>query len=333
MKNRMGLQYSKFAVDEKPYCLWDEDLNFQNQIFIQSIDPVYFEHVAQANSSFLAGDSRQYAALALRAAYSQGLETFFSILAATIQAPDCVIGWMLKYQNCDLDKVIRKIHTRTPVKNKWKLKDCSWEGVSSLIFSVVATGDKEKDKEVQFAFAKLWRRLAEDFLDKKKSHEYNSIKHGLRISSSGIQTFMGLETEPGIPAPPERMEPFIVSEYGSTFYIPEKLVNGQNLRVVRQSMTWQAEKFVQALGFVSVSISNVLSFLKHVNRFEIEELGFLIPTDLALFEKPWEIMGGNASISFKTIIKEDRIKVFTSDEILSVYEVVKDEEKEPNPKT
>lgn len=207
-----GIQYSCFAVDETPYCLWDSDIQHHNHFFIQNIDPNYFKHVAQVNSGLLSGDARQYAAVALRAAYSQGLETFFSILAATIQAPDCVIGWMLKYQNKDLYEVVRKIHNRIGVKTKLRLEDCCWNSVSSMLIRPFATGDRDKDEQIQTSFAHLWRRFAQDFLDEKKGHEYNSIKHGFRIIPGGIRTYMGLQTEPGVPAPPEKMQALIVSE-------------------------------------------------------------------------------------------------------------------------
>jgi hypothetical protein len=325
-----GIPHVCFAVDEIPYCLWDDDIQHHNHFFIQNIDPRYFEHVAQVNGALLSGDARQYAAVALRTAYSQGLETFFSLLAATIQAPDCVIGWMLKYQKKDLYEVVRKIHNRADVKTKLRLKASCWDSVSSLLFSPVVTGNQEKDKQIQTSFAHLWRRFAEDFLDEKKGHEYNSIKHGFRIVPGGIRTYIGLQTEPGVPAPPERMQALIVSEYGSTFYVLEKLVNRNHFRVRRQSLAWKAEKFIPALKLVSVSIMNVLSFLKCVNGFQ-EEVGFLIPTDLAYLEQPWEIDGGNASFSFHTVIKEEwvekQIKDLTPDKILSVYDLPESEAK------
>jgi len=61
------------------------------------------------HSELLEGDQKQYAAATLRIAYSQGLETLFALLCAVVQAPDCVIGWFLKYRNSELFELVRKI--------------------------------------------------------------------------------------------------------------------------------------------------------------------------------------------------------------------------------
>jgi hypothetical protein len=106
------IQYARFAVDETPYCLWDLDIHARNLEFINRIDPRYFEHVANLHGQFLEGEENQYAAVALRIAYSHGLESLFALLCATVQAPDCIVGWLLKYKNVELNEVIRKISER-----------------------------------------------------------------------------------------------------------------------------------------------------------------------------------------------------------------------------
>jgi hypothetical protein len=112
------LQYSCFAIDETPYCVWDWDVAGQNLRFLESLDPGYFEHLAKIHGELLEGEEKQYAATALRAAYSHGLETLFALLGATVQAPDCAVGWLLKYQNRELNEVVRKIHNRQSILSK-----------------------------------------------------------------------------------------------------------------------------------------------------------------------------------------------------------------------
>src|SRR5688500_3154997 len=100
----------RFAVNETPYCFWSLDPVTQDLEFLNNIDPLYFEHIANLLGEALEGDQKQYAAAAIRIAYSQGLETLFAFLCALVQAPDCVIGWVLKYQNRDLFAVVKKIN-------------------------------------------------------------------------------------------------------------------------------------------------------------------------------------------------------------------------------
>jgi hypothetical protein len=41
------MQHSKFAVENKPFCVLDWDLHEQNLGFINGVDPAYFEYLAQ----------------------------------------------------------------------------------------------------------------------------------------------------------------------------------------------------------------------------------------------------------------------------------------------
>ena len=73
-----SIQNVSFLVDETPCCLWDTDIRQRNLDFLDSIDPGYFEHIADLHGESLEGDEKQYAATALRVAYFQGLETLFA---------------------------------------------------------------------------------------------------------------------------------------------------------------------------------------------------------------------------------------------------------------
>jgi hypothetical protein len=76
-----GIQYNKFAINETPYCIWDWDIRKLNLDFLETIDPHYFEHIANIHGQFLEDGEKQYAATALRVAYSHGLESLFALFA------------------------------------------------------------------------------------------------------------------------------------------------------------------------------------------------------------------------------------------------------------
>ena len=69
-----------FAVDETPYCVWEEDLRERNLRFVESIDYRYFEYIATTHAANLEGEDQQRAAIALRTGYHHALETFFTLL-------------------------------------------------------------------------------------------------------------------------------------------------------------------------------------------------------------------------------------------------------------
>lgn len=313
-----GIYYVPFVVDNTPYCIWDWDIKRHNLEFINSIDPRYFEHVASINGDLLNGEDRQYAAIALRTAYYHSLETLFALICATVQAPDCVVGWLLKYQNRELTSVTKKIHKYQPVLSRLQLKPVCWETVAIEINSF-DSNDSGKDEQMRKAFGELWRRFAHDFLNEKTASEYNSIKHGLRVSMGGFTLAIGHETVPGVPAPPEAMRSMGGSPFGTSFYVPVQLHNRTNFRVRRNSLNWRPENFVHALSLVSISISNVTSYLKLRNGVEPSQAEFIVPSDEDYFSKPWELRTGIISSDINSTIEEDYIEPLSNQEILATY--------------
>jgi hypothetical protein len=94
-----------FAVGTAPYCVWDWDLHERNLEYLESLDPDYFDYVGRANLPHLDSEDpkeRRRVATAIRTAYHHGLESFFGLLFATLQAPRCVAGWMQAYVPADL---------------------------------------------------------------------------------------------------------------------------------------------------------------------------------------------------------------------------------------
>lgn len=309
----------KFAVDETPYCFWSLDPIGQDLEFLNSVDPRYFEHMADLHSDSLEGDQKQYAAAAIRIAYSQGLETLFAFLCAVAQAPDCVIGWFLRYQNSDLNKVVRKISTREPIYTKLRSKIVTWDVIAEVVFSNLKTSDSEKDKAICDNFTRLWRRFASDFLHRHHALEYNNIKHGLRSKLGGFYFALGAEDTPGVPASPDRMRVIGSSEFGSSFFVPEPLHGNRNFSVRYQSLNWFPLNFVYALKLISVSINNVIAFLKVFHGIPAKDVNFSWPSDDATYDEPWLRSTGITSFELNSPITKQAITPLTKDEILSVY--------------
>lgn len=313
-----AIQCALFAIDETPLCLWDLDIGKHNMDFINSIDPGYFEHIANIHSQLLDGEEKQYAANALRLAYSQGLESLFALLCATLQAPNCVVGWLLKYRNNELDSVVKKISERRPIYSKFQVNHMSWDTVATIILSHLSASDSEKDKRIVKSFGRLWTRFASDFLNDNRSNEYNSMKHGTRAKMGGFSLALGLEDTPGVPAPPERMRTVGYSEFGSSFFVAERLHDSRNFRVRQQALNWNPENIIYGLRFVALSISNVVSFLKIANGIKENDVQFTYPSDESTFEEPWKRSTG-MNIGFNSPIEEGDIRPVSKEDILSVY--------------
>lgn len=319
------IQYARFAVNETPYCLWDLDIYARNLDFINSIDPHYFEHIANLHGQSLEGEENQYAAVALRIAYSHGLESLFALLCATVQAPDCIVGWLLKYKNAELYEVIRKISERRPIHSRLP-KPVTWGAIADFIFASCKTGDDEKDSRTCISFARLWTRFATDYLNVNHGFEYSSIKHGLRVRMGGSRFALGVEDTPGVPALPNKMRIVGQSEFGSSFFIPDKLHDGRNFSVRHHSLNWNPQNFIYALHLISFSISNVLGFLKISYGVPANEVQFSWPSDDSIYEAPWNRNTG-MTFNWNSPITADDITPLSKEDILSVYSEDTEDEK------
>ena len=47
--SQIDVQYRHFMVGEKPYCMWDFDIQKQALSFLDDINPNYFLHLAKIN--------------------------------------------------------------------------------------------------------------------------------------------------------------------------------------------------------------------------------------------------------------------------------------------
>jgi hypothetical protein len=313
------LPHVRFAVDETLYCFWDLDVHARNLEFIEKIDPKYFEHVANLHRDFLATDEKQYAAAALRIAYSHGLETLMAFLCALVQAPDCVIGWFLKYQNRELYNLVRKINDGAIIYSKLKKHRVTWEVISELVFLNFKTGDEAKDERIQSNFARLWQHFAYDFLDEKSNDEYNSIKHGMRARMGGFYLAMGLEEVPGIPAPLERMETMANSEFGSSFFVAERLHDNRNFLVHHQSLNWHPENLDDALHLISASIHNAVACLRVLHGVPLKTVPFCWFETDETYDLPWSRSSSVTSFAMNSQVTETAITPLSKEDILAVY--------------
>lgn len=310
------MQYSKFAVDETPFCMWEPDLAERNRRFVEGLDPAVFTYVADICAPD-SGEGYQSAATLGRFMYFQALEAFFALAAATIQAPDCVIGWLMKYSPRDLRSVTTKVQKGQMVFTKFKERPVTWD----LLSRAVNRHNLEDAKltEIQTGFHDLWQRLARDYLDEKLRWEHNSIKHGLRTRPGGFRLAIGRERTPGKSA--DSMINLGGSEYGSSFFRDEHLARkGRHFRGRNESVNWQPENNLWGLRMVHMSMVNVLAFLKTSYGVPPTDVKLLHPADSAYFRKPWarRVAVGSSSMDF--IVHAEDIRDFSREEILEVYD-------------
>ncbi|KUJ74703.1 hypothetical protein AVO42_04750 [Thiomicrospira sp. XS5] len=276
-----------FLVNEEPYCLWDIDLKTKNTSFIEGVDVEYFDYLVML---YLESSDSKRASVAIKTLQHHAMETFFSLLGCFLQAPNCGYAWIAKCKNRELREMVKNINAGTlKLHPFFKVDKVSWNVIADLIFQELSIGSIESDK-LKENFVRLWSNLSREFLDKNQIDEYNSIKHGFRVSAGGFMLSFGLEKEYGEAAPEEDMTTIGSSEHGLSFLKVESLgptKGNRSLKVKQVALNWNLDKNAVIVQLVTLSIKNIVSRLKIVNGFDAQKCQFFCPEDESFFEKPW----------------------------------------------
>jgi hypothetical protein len=314
----MSLQNTIIVVNEEPYCIWEVDLAKRNTEFIEGIDVDYFEYLLNLH---LDSEDKKRASIALKTTLHHAIETFFSLLGAYIQAPDCAYAWVAKCSNTNLRSLIKKVADRdSSLFKRLNIEDISWETLAELIFQRYMP-NTERAEITKKSFAKFWSRLAHEFLDDKNIDEYNSLKHGFRVRSGGFSLAIGKQPKKGVEAPKEEMASLGGSEHGTTFIRLEpigKIKNNRSFRSRKLSLNWKLEKVILQLQLVSASIVNIVSALKIANGIKASECKFSIPEKREDYEKPWSFSPGVISASFDFVIDETEVEPTTKKQLIQI---------------
>jgi hypothetical protein len=275
------------VVGKKLYCAWDPDLGTKNRDFLAGVDPSYYAYVAEVHGPLVAGEQAKHAALAIRLAYSQALETFFALLGAAIQAPHAAVAWVLLYKANDLKWLVEQLVAGAPVRTLLRDGDTSWRGLAAAMHKLV--DDPEQRAQLTDACATLWAQFAADFLDKPALDEYNSIKHGLRARTRGLTVSVAPAAPDGGPPPDEAFLVLGAADFGGGFYVKEPAAKDKgargNIRLRYCYRSWTPEHLVAGLELLAISIHNVLTTLRVEAGGARDALHFLAPEDAAAFAR------------------------------------------------
>ncbi len=251
------MQCIAFPVGEKKvFNVWMEDVQNSNLAFLKNIDMEYYLFLSETLREELEGESKRKAALALRTAYHQGLETMFSFLGCMVQAPHAPVAWIPNCATNDLRSVVKAIddHSVSVMVHK-SIEELSWKGLSAMIHGSLNV-PKGSPEPVTY-FERLWSILANEFLNESHQKEYNSLKHGFRVSHGGF-TKVSWKSEDGTE------QVFSGGEDGTGFYATKRMDDWPKEQHVlyQRGVNWDPEKVANRLELISLSIKNIVQFLK-----------------------------------------------------------------------
>ena len=326
------MKYHFFCVNDRPFCFYDNSYEDSNAEYIKSIQPQFYEFIAEQNIKVINSkrakrEKKQYAAISLRTYYSQALETLFALIFATLQAPKCIPAWMRQYKNCELEELLKKVNNSAPIKTRFtRIQNISWESIVNLIFLYYDEKDTSPKRTIIENFSRLLSCFADDYLDKSFSSEYNNIKHGLRTKIGGSTISIRETDRSGILKEDSNWQKFLGSEYGSSFYVDEKLLDSKNhFRVKLHSVNWDPENLYHGIYFICLFLENLLTFLKKFNNIKSDKLLYKSVAPSEVFDLPWKNVSGLGYYTMDFGFNYSRVKLFPKNKITSVYDLPKDE--------
>jgi hypothetical protein len=317
----METQNAVFAVGKRVLAVWDPYLKQQNRQFIRAFDPDWFLYVAQAPLAGLDGADKRRAAHSIRFVYHHALETFFSLLFSTIQAPHCVPAWLGLYEVRDLVHLVGKVRNGGIVYNVMGIPRPSWEQLAQFVIR----GDWEDQTHVRFAGT--WKLFAQEFTDRRQRSEFNATKHGFRTAPGGFDLKVGIEEIPGTAAPADAMRSLGGSEFGSSSLVPENVDgtggtarNPVHVRYRRDSLNWSPSGTAAKLELLVISMKNVVSTLCILNGDEAKEVEYLRPADHESFTAPFRSFYGVSQLSMNLGVTHSTIAAAPREELESIME-------------
>lgn len=319
------MDYSRFVIFNRAVCVWDMNMRQLNTDYIKSIDFEYFRFIAEQNLQLInnpESDKKEklYASINLRNSYSMGLETMFALIGALLQAPDCVVGWMMKYKISELHSLVKTIHSYLPIKTKFsKVKLQGWESIMRIIFGYFPKNVEQNIDEIISNYAQTIASFASEYSSQKFNNEYNSIKHGFRIRAGGFKLALKLASKDGKEIENSKWISLLDSEFGTSFYFEEKLKDSSNnIRIKNLSINWQPENFYNALYLISYIIENIKTFLCLVHKIDGVSKQYRY-IDNEHYSSAWQNMQGTGDGSLDLGFDYNAVKILSAEEIKSVY--------------
>lgn len=310
MTSRVTLESVRFAILERPICVWDPHLGLLNRRFLAGLDPEFFLHHGPVVDA--AGNDQRTAlrdAITQRIVLGMALESLFALLGATIQAPDCVFGWLVQYRNDELVELVRRVNARQAVLALSPFKPATWESIARALLLPVATHSAERHDQLSTRFASAWETLAATFLDPQRSMEYNSLKHSFRVNPAGFNVEISHEATTLLDSG---------EQLGHTFpFLKKNERRRSDFSVSTATFALTPSVYSAALKVITCSLSNAVAFCRMRSGDDPALLTVRMPDD-AVFDALTPTNVPVASLTYGTRSTPD--KYWTDEEILSVYD-------------
>ena len=249
------LEYYKFMVYDTPYCVWDglQYLKHMNKYFFRSLERNYYSFILDVAKTSN-NDTETESNILLRQTYHHAIETLFSIIFGYLQAPHAIPAWIYRSTRSDLDLCVKDLSTGNKLPYLAKpMQTEGWGGFCETIF-------KNADAEFLYSLTETLEAIAKDFQDPILRNEYNSIKHGFRISGDPMKLQIATTAE----ANAGDYVDLIAPKNGSSFMAVSPIVDiegraqkNPNFTFAMNSTGWDIEHTSIQLNKIALVIENL----------------------------------------------------------------------------
>lgn len=310
LTQEIPIEYARFAILERPICIWDPTIDSRNLRFLKAFDADFFCLRERAWS----GQKDEHplkSAIALRIDFGMALETLFAVLGAVVQAPHCVFGWLSLYRNEELLEIVDRLRKGNSFPGLSPFRHPTFEGIAKAILLPVAATDSLMYERLVDELSKTWRHFAHVFCDPIKSAEYNSLKHGFRVQATPFQMTVR-RTDTGDVALHANVEA------GIAFMGLKKNPDRRfDFSISNHTLALEPEAYAASLELVAVSVHNAIMYARFRCQEEPDNLKLRLPTDWETFTRARSHKEPVQSFNFGGTTTPDTY--FTAEEILSIY--------------
>ena len=268
-----------YFVLNRPYCLWSSACASDNDDFIKSVNSKFYGRMSkQLSRRNLANDrTRAETGGIARIFWHHAIETFLTLVGATLQGPRATHSYFHMCRNDDLREIGRLIQLgeRLPVE-LIKFNKPGWPGIFEAIFSL--TPWHEDGMTAEF-FTRFIKEAVGSFLSDLHRLEYNSLKHGMRVNVGASRLEIGPSK-----GEPDQAKKFVIGSKDSSHLLAIKPVPNVSKRaakihhqIERVTLGWSLERTIQDLDILAMAIDNQRSILRHILGEATNKLRFVRP--------------------------------------------------------
>lgn len=263
----MEKQADIIYVNQRPYRIWSAASFPKEDTQIRNFDPYFHVRTAKLLASQLgSGVESDSASLGIRTMHGLATEAFFSLLFATLQAPDYPFAWVSLCRPEELVALVTSVKENKSFPHRFQFKEPSWLVIARTLLPLETHTAEENANanQVHSSFAESWAELSSDFLTDAYKQEFNALKHGFRLQSASPVVAFGKLSLP-------------TAEHGSLFPVAIRHKNKSDVVFKMTTRSWSANSLLGTLDLIAWSMANLVSVLKVMHGIE-EELELWIPS-------------------------------------------------------